>query len=95
MIILVRNNRLNPLRWAKSTFRNCLWAVTVLVVISGCDSPKPLLVPPELLGTWRTTDERYEGLFFRIDPMTFAFSTVEGNIENYSIVKYEKLDAQQ
>ena len=95
MIILVRNNRLNPLRWAKSTFRNCLWAVAALVVISGCDSTKPLSVPPELLGTWRTTDERYEGLFFRIDQISFSFSTVEGTVENYSIAKYEKLDAQQ
>ena len=95
MNVRVQKDRRAPLGWMKSTLRNCLWAVATLLVITGCDSTKPLPVPPELLGTWRTTDARYEGLFFRIDPMSFAFSTVEGNVENYSIVKYEKLDAQQ
>ena len=95
MNILVRSSRLDPPRWAKSTWRNYLWAVAVLIGISGCESTKSLPVPPELLGTWKTTDARYEGLFFRIDPVSFSFSTVEGNVENYSIVKYEKLDAQR
>jgi len=89
-----KNRRLS-LGWTKSNFLIWLRAVAALLVITGCESTKPASVPPELLGTWRTTDARYEGLFFRIDPISFSFSTVEGNVENYSIVKYEKLDAQR
>jgi hypothetical protein len=95
MNIRIQKDRRVPLGWTKSIFLNWLCAVAALLVITGCESTKPASVPPELLGTWRTTDARYEGLFFRIDPMSFAFSTVEGNVENYSIVKYEKSDAQQ
>ena len=60
----------------------------------GCDAPKPLAVSPELLGTWRTADPRYDGLFFKIDDVSFSYSTVEGKVENYAIVKYERGDLQ-
>jgi hypothetical protein len=66
------------------------FAVAALLVILGCDSAQPRSVPPELLGTWRTQDPRYAGLFFKIDSGNFSFSTVEGNVESYAIVKYEQ-----
>jgi hypothetical protein len=95
MNVRARKNRRVPLDGTKSIFLNWLCAVAALLVITGCESSTPASVPPELLGTWRSTDARYEGLFFRIDPSSFSFSTLEGNVENYSIVKYEKLHAQQ
>ncbi len=85
---------LTGLDWKKSTIRGCCYSLAALLVILGCDAPKPLTVPPELLGTWRTTDPRYDGLFFKIDDVSFTYSTVDGTVENYAIVKYERGDAQ-
>jgi hypothetical protein len=90
MHVLTQNKR--PMLSALRKFKRCLFAVTALLVVAGCDSAKPLAVPPELLGTWRTQDPKYAGLFFKIDHGSFSFSTVEGNVESYAIVTYEQLD---
>jgi hypothetical protein len=91
MQALDRKNRVMPSLRPMLLLLNLLCAGVTLIVISGCDSGKPMPVPHELLGTWRTQDPRYSGLFFKIDPDNFSFSTVQGTVENYTIVNYEPL----
>jgi hypothetical protein len=65
-------------------------AIAALLAVMGCDPRKPAAVPAELLGTWRTQDPRYAGVFFKIESGNFSFATVEGNVESYAIIKYEQ-----
>jgi hypothetical protein len=42
--------------------------------------PKPSLVPRELIGTWRTSDPRYEGRSFEIGYVSINFGTGNGTV---------------
>ncbi len=95
MHVFVRRKRRRLFGCRKLKYLPWLCTASALLVVAGCDSAKPLSVAPELFGTWRTQDPRYAGLFFKIDNRTFSFSTAEGNIESYAIVRYEQSEAQQ
>ncbi len=95
MDFIAHIKRLTGMDRTKSISRACFYSLAALLVIWGCDAAKPPAVPPELLGTWRTTDPRYDGLFFKIDDASFSYSTVEGKVENYALVKYERGDARE
>ncbi len=66
--------------------------LALALFLGSCDLNKEAVPPPEMIGTYRTNDPRYEGLYFRIEKGMFDFSTVEGTVETYPIVAYEKLD---
>lgn len=91
MRIRVEQIRIAFFDWSRPIFLKWLIAAAALLVILGCDSAKPHPVPPELLGTWRTQDPRYAGLYFKIDAANFSYSTVEGTVESYAIINYEQL----
>lgn len=66
--------------------------LALTLLLGGCDVNKETAPPQEMIGTYTTNDPRYKGLYFRIAKDSFDFSTVEGTVENYPILAYEKLE---
>ena len=56
-----------------------------LALLFGCESHKGRDVPPQLLGKWRTADEKYANLYLEISKTQLIFPTVEGVADNYAI----------
>jgi hypothetical protein len=47
-------------------------------------------VPDELAGIWKTKIPDYEGSFLGLQENTITFGTVEGDVQDFSIIKIKK-----
>lgn len=73
-------------------FKNRALHRTHALLLGACDSRKESDPPAEIIGTYKTNDPRYEGLYFRIAKDKSDFSTAERTVETYTIVAYDKLE---
>jgi len=83
---------LNSSILASSRAANGCLLLALALLFGACDERKATIAPAEMIGTYRTNDPGYAGLYFRIEKDKFDFSTVEGTVENYAIIAYEKLE---
>jgi protein-tyrosine phosphatase len=66
-----------------------LWIVLLLAMITlNCAGNK--FASDDLIGTWKATDIKYSGTFFKIDKKAITFRTKEGDTSSYAIIKVKK-----
>lgn len=74
-----------------------LWAKLLLalmmLILPACRSQPEVTLPTELIGTWRTDHPKYAGLYFQVSPDSFAFSTLDGTVDVYTLTKYELVES--
>lgn len=70
-----------------------LRCLVIVVLLQGCRSQPQANLPAELIGTWTTNHPKYAGLYFQVNPGSFAFSTPEGAVEAYTLTKYEPVES--
>jgi len=56
-----------------------------LTILPNCGSLKS--VPDELLGTWTTQAQEYQGIFLELNHKTIGFGKQDGSVDSYTIVK--------
>jgi len=73
--------------------RDKLLIAVLMLILSACrPQPAPTL-PAELIGTWHTDHPKYAGLYFKVSPDSFAFSTPDGAVDVYALTKYELVES--
>jgi hypothetical protein len=65
-------------------------AAVVLALCPGCRSREEVVVPPELIGTWKTDDAKYENRYFKFAPGTLSLGMGEESSETYPIRSVKK-----
>jgi hypothetical protein len=82
---------LPQLSWWPLTFRQALTAIAIVLSLLGCRAAQePVVVPPELIGVWKTADPRYEDRYFELTIDTITLAMGEDTKESYPIQKLEK-----
>jgi hypothetical protein len=66
--------------------------IAILCILSlwYCNAQKT--VPDELAGIWRAKSPDYEGTFLGLYEDTISFGTVEGDVQNFTIIKIKKYE---
>jgi hypothetical protein len=72
--------------------RRIFITVAVLALLPGCRSREEVVIPPELVGTWKTGDARYADRFFELTAhtLTLTLGRGEDGSETYAIRSIKK-----
>ncbi len=73
------------LGWRDMNLRWILIPVAILALFPGCQSREKIVVPPELVGVWRTAAAKYEDRYFEFRPGTLTLGIGGGSSETYPI----------
>lgn len=67
------------------------FAALIAILFSAllCQCAEKQRVLPELIGTWVSNDERYEGRYFTVYPRTIVIGLGDGQTRGYAIKKVE------
>jgi hypothetical protein len=72
-------------------FRHALITLAILTSLLGCRAAQePVVVPPEVIGVWKTVDPRYEDRYFELTAGTVTLAMGEDSKESYPIQTFEK-----
>lgn len=77
---------------AVNQLRRHLLLVALTLLLPACRSRPAATLPAELIGTWGTDHPKYAGLYFQINPGSFAFSTPDGMVETYTLTGYDPVE---
>jgi hypothetical protein len=70
----------------KATCCRAIVAIAVLGFLSGCNAARePGVVPPDLIGVWKTDDPRYIDRYFELTADTITVGTGENGKDPYAI----------
>lgn len=72
-------------RWFWMIFGASMFAILLLAL----PSPPSRILPLELIGKWRTTDQRYGDRYIEIDPVSISFGTGDATLMNGFIRQVE------
>ena len=71
--------------------RRALIAIAVLASLSSCKAAQePVVVPPDLIGVWKTDDPRYVDRHFELKADTIILSMGAAGTDSHPIQKFEK-----
>ena len=65
-------------------------AAAILILFPGCRSREEVVIPPELVGIWKTEDPRYENRYFEFTPGTLTLGRGEERTEIHPIRSIKK-----
>ncbi|HSB73214.1 MAG TPA: hypothetical protein VLT62_28140 [Candidatus Methylomirabilis sp.] len=75
----------------RGTWRQVVIAIALLASLSSCKAAQePVVLPPELIGVWKTDDPRYVDRSFELKADTITLSMGGGGNDPYPIQKLEK-----
>jgi len=80
-----------PISRFGSTQMNLKLVILILgiLVAFGCQAEKQASLPDYLVGTWKTKDSKYAGLYFQIENDRIIFSKADGSVDSYTISRFE------
>src|SRR5574337_982618 len=73
------------LGWRDMNLRWIFITVAILAFFPGCQSQEKVVIPPELVGVWKTADAKYKDRHFEFRPGTLTLGIGDGNSEKYPI----------